>query len=748
MENDLTQKLDRTLGLFSAINISAGTMIGSAIFVLAGTSFESAGPSASLSIFLAGLAALFTALSFAELVTFIPTAGGGYAYVRDATHDNILGFITGWGFWLGYSMSCGLFALGFGTFIHYFFPFIPQLSASYALILYITLTNIQGVKNTGLLQNVITTLLLMLLFSYISYGLFHFDPANQKPFFTKEISGMLTTMGFLYMTYIGYGLITTASEEVINPEKTIPRAIIMSLVLVIFVKTAVFFVGSGIIHWESLIPSATDTPFIDTAKKMAGSLGGYLFALAGILATASSINTAMMAASRTSFAMARNRRFPSLFKNIHPKTKTPIFSILVVSFIVIVSTSIRNLSIISTIASVFALVGYSLVNVALMIFRKKLPDVSRTFRVPLYPFTPIAGITINMFLVFQLMETNISALLAASSIVIAGIVYFLFILPKLKNAPQGFTTQIIPAFQRRTQYVSEKAPGYRVIVPVARPQTTQMLLEIGSKLASAGNGKVIPVHVISVPDIMQIDSIYDDPTDEMKIYDGVIQQVKKFNSDCKCIAEPLAIFSRDIPHAIKRAADEADADLILLGWNRSKFSKKMLGGVAYKILQQVPRNIGIFKSGSNTDIKKILYPYGGGYHSQITIELINRLTKNSDIKTTFLRIAPPQTPAEDLKEMELVLQNGISKTGINGKAKIAKSDSISQAIIKESASYDLVILGASGEWGTAHHFTGSITDSIVDGIKCSGLIIRGHRFLTKNKKRREFLNKIKILIGE
>lgn len=236
----MRQKLDRTLGLFSAITISVGTMIGSAIFVLAGVSFETAGPSASLSIFLSGLAALFTALSFAELVTIIPTAGGGYAYAREATNNGVLGFICGWGFWLGYAMSCGLFALGFGNFLNYFIPAIPRLVGAYGLIFYVLATNIKGVRNTGKLQDIITTGLVALLLTYIFIGFFKININYNVPFFAKGLSGTFRAMGFLYMTCIGYGLITTASEEVIDPEKTIPRAIMISLAIVIFIKTATF----------------------------------------------------------------------------------------------------------------------------------------------------------------------------------------------------------------------------------------------------------------------------------------------------------------------------------------------------------------------------------------------------------------------------------------------------------------------------------------------------------------------------
>lgn len=429
----MKQKLDRTLGMYSSLMISIGTMIGSAIFVLAGTSYQVAGPAASLAIFLAGIAAVFTGFSFAELVTVVPKAGGGYVYVKEATGNNIIGFICGWGFWLGYAMSCGLFALGFGNFINYIFPFIPQMAAAYFLIVYVAITNIKGAKSSGNLQNVITTILIGLLLLYVIIGVFHLDIENQKPFNPNGMSGVFNAMGFLYMTYIGYGLITTASEEVIEPEKTIPKAILISIAAVIFIKTSVFFIGSGILPWTQLVPEVTSTPLIDTAVHMGGAIGGYLFAFAGLLATLSSINTAVMASSRTSFAMARDNRLPSLFKTINRTTKTPVFSIIITSIIVVIAVTIKDLEHISTVTSIFSLTGYSLVNVALIIFRRKKPELERKFKVPLYPITPILGIGVNLFLIFQLAISDLPALVIAVSVIAAGILYYYLVLPDRKS---------------------------------------------------------------------------------------------------------------------------------------------------------------------------------------------------------------------------------------------------------------------------------------------------------------------------
>ncbi|MBN2856962.1 MAG: universal stress protein, partial [Candidatus Delongbacteria bacterium] len=120
-----------------------------------------------------------------------------------------------------------------------------------------------------------------------------------------------------------------------------------------------------------------------------------------------------------------------------------------------------------------------------------------------------------------------------------------------------------------------------------------------------------------------------------------------------------------------------------------------------------------------------------------------RITADTEVEVTFLRIADTDATAEEVKEMMTVLENGISELDIRGQAKISKSRSIVSAVIKESEDYDLVILGASGEWGIKNFFTGSITDAIIDGISCNGLIIKGHRALAHGKRIRSIMNNIK-----
>ena len=743
----MKQKLDRTLGMYSALMISIGTMIGSAIFVLAGTSYATAGPGASLALFLAGIAAVFTGLSFAELVTVVPKAGGGYVYVKEATGNNIIGFICGWGFWLGYAMSCGLFALGFGNFVHYIFPFIPQMATAYVLVVYVAFTNIRGTKSSGNLQNIITTVLIALLALYVVVGVFHIDMGNQKPYTPFGMSGVFNAMGFLYMTYIGYGLITTASEEVIEPEKTIPKAILISIAAVIVIKTSVFFIGSGILPWNELVPGVTDTPMIDTAMKIGGRFGGYLFAFAGILATLSSINTAVMASSRTSFAMARDNRLPGIFKTVNRRTKTPVVSIVATSVIVVVAVSIRDLEHISTVTSIFSLTGYSLVNVALIIFRKKSPELERKFRVPFFPVTPLLGIGVNLFLIIQLAISDFIALAIALGVIAAGVLYYYLVMPKLKYATKGIATVDIPEIREERNADREN----EIIIPVSNPRTAENLLNFGRKIAAAESSTtVVPVKVNVIPDNLLTISDYEAMQRNRDGDEAVIALLKKYEGEPGI--KPVLIHSRDIFHAVMSVVHKEKNPLVLMGWHGAGIVKYMYGNFTYRMLQEAPADVGLLrihdknagKPHTGAEFKRILFPYGGGKYSQMTAKVVNRIAKAYDATITLLHVIDH---GEDRAETEEYLKGSIERFDQPVEIMVCEGGLV-EKVVEFSAQYDLVVMGASLDWGIQEMVTGLRTDRVVDLAECSVLIIKSYDLFLQKKKLRGLLHKTRRAIHQ
>ncbi|MFP4006121.1 MAG: amino acid permease [Candidatus Hadarchaeia archaeon] len=739
------ERFDRRLGLYSATMISLGTMIGSAIFVLHGETFQAAGPSASLANLLAGAAAFFTAFAFCELVTFIPKAGGGYAYVRDAVDNDTVGFIAGLGFMLAYAISSGLFAIGFGIFLNYFLPFIPSMVGAYAIIIYVMITNIRGIENTGNLQKVITTLLIVILLWYIIHGVFHMNLSLQTSYFPEGFSGTAIATGFLYITFIGFGLVTTAAEEVIEPKKNIPRAILISLAFATVLKTAVFLVGSSIIHWEQLVPAVTNHPFTDVAVEMAGAAGGYIFAIAGIVATVSSINTAMLASSRTSFAMSRDQHLPSIFRNINDYTKTPIFSVLVAALMVILVSTFMDLRLISDVSSILILVGFSFVNLAVILFRKKKPNVKRSFKVPGYPATPILGILINGALISQLLA-NLRVTIMIAAIIFGGLGYYLFIKPKLSKRSKGITTQPIPDIQVEKP---EPDKGYTVLTPIANFDYAQDLALLSSKIVCPYEGRVIPLHVTKVPEILPLDFRGNQYRKEAEKYRNIAEEIRKKDVCKEYVSEPISISSRDVPHAIKIAAEKTNPNLVLVGWHKSGFSEKMLGGTVQKVMEQISHPISIYKIKDSRNIKRILYLYGGGRHSQHAADLVKRVAEGYGAEVVFLRVVDRAASSQEKTEVEKVLRRGLEKLDIKGDTKIIESNSFVEEIVKESQDYDMIVMGISTDWGVKKYLTGKVSDKIMDRVKCNGLIVRGPKKVTEQKQIfRRILSRIKKALIE
>lgn len=739
----MRQKLDRTLGLFSAITISVGTMIGSAIFVLAGQSYATAGPSASLAVFMAGMAAVFTGFSFAELVTLIPRTGGGYAYVREATDNGVIGFISGWGFWLGYAMSCGLFALGFGNFLNYFIPAIPPMAAAYVLVIYVVGTNIRGVKNTGRLQNVITTAMVVLLLGYIVSGFFHMEPSYQRPYFPMGFSGTLSAMGFLYMTYIGYGLITTASEEVIQPEKTIPRAIFISLAVVIFLKTAAFVVGSGVLPWQQLVPAVTGTPMIDTSVRMYGPAGGYLFAAAGILATLSSINTAVMASSRTSFAMAKNQHMPTVFRKISITTRTPVFSLLVTGLIVLAAVTIRDLAVISSVTSIFSLTGYSLVNLAVMILRRRRPEDRRAFRVPLYPLTPLAGILVNMFLVYQLGRQQPGALLAATGILLAGLAYYYLGVPGLRKAPRGLSTAEVPLLRERHLTGGDPLRN-RILVPVLNPATLGPLMDFAHRLAlREAETEVMPLHIIDVPPAVPMAASFEALEENISRHDAVIERLRSYEQQYPEEVRSLVIYSRDIAHGVLETLRETSHPTLLISWY-SMEGHSAARGVVARLLEDSESDVMILKDNRQTrSYRNILFPYGGGPYSRDTARLVRRIGLAYGATITLVRITDdPGDHPEMLEDMaQLAAQLGPDTRYLLHHGELVEE------LTRLSSGYDLMVLGVSLDWGIAQRFTGLKTDAVAREAHCPVLLVKSYNALLQRRGVRSGLHRFKEMIS-
>lgn len=393
-------RLKRELGLLQATMMGIGGAICAGVFVTLGYAATLAGTALIIAMVLCGIINLFTMLSYAELGAALPSAGGEYTFAK-ASFGGFLSFATGWFEWLSNMFYASFSAVGFAYLLSYIIPTINVPLIAVITVAVFTLINIKGVKETGLTQTVLVLILLAILGIFIFWGFFTSQGAGAFELRAPGgFLGVLKASAFIFVVYLGGEAIAVAQAEIKNPEKTIPRAILLSCFVLILIYTTIAFVVFKTVTPESLAGQASPLAYV--AGQFMGPLGIGMITLAGIIAALSSVNTSTMAHSRVAYALARDGYFPKNLFNLHGRFRTPWVAVLLGSIFTaaIAATGIVNFV---TYATDFGfIVGFVFVNLSLIKLRRDKPNLHRPFKVPLFPLTPLLGIGTSLLLLFFL----------------------------------------------------------------------------------------------------------------------------------------------------------------------------------------------------------------------------------------------------------------------------------------------------------------------------------------------------------
>jgi APA family basic amino acid/polyamine antiporter len=319
-----SQQLRRVLTLREAVALGVGGTIGGGIFVLVGAAAGRAGPGALLAFVLAFAVSSLIALPYAELACRYPLAGGGYAFAR-AVLGQHWGFLMGWGYWGAYIFVSGYVTLGFGGYLHALTGLSPVLGAL-TLIGISTVINLIGVRLSGLAQSVVIGIAIVALLIFGMLGLPHIHIARFTPFLPFGLGGVAVATLLAFLAFGGFDMVAAAGEEVASPERNLPRAILLTLLVVLSLYLLVTFVALGVLPWGELGKSTA--PLAAAATQFFGSTGQQLTAAAAILTTAATGNAVLVVTSRVAFAMARDGLLPSVVARVHPRTGVPWGSVL------------------------------------------------------------------------------------------------------------------------------------------------------------------------------------------------------------------------------------------------------------------------------------------------------------------------------------------------------------------------------------------------------------------------------------
>ena len=429
----MNDQLKKTIGFWVGTSIVVGTVIGSGIFMKPGVVLELSGNSTMslLAWLIGGLITLASGLTIAEVSTRIPKTGGLYAYLEEV-YGKMWGFLCGWVQTLVYGPAVmGALCLYFGALVAGLFNISMDYTMGIGIvtIVFLTAMNLLGTKYGGLIQTVSTVAKLIPIVFIAVFGV----AQGEMPVFNMDVettvkvsmAGAILATLWAYDGWINVGFM---AGEMKNPQKTLPRAIITGIVVVMVAYLAVNLAMLHVLGAEGIIANGTNSANV-AATVLFGELGGKLIAIGILISIFGCLNGKLLTFPRITLAMAEDKMVPGhkQIRKISPRFRTPVNATIlqvVIAIIMMVVTDPDKLSNMA-IFSVFSF--YGLAFFAVFILRKKDPD-AKTYKVPLYPFIPILAIVGAVYIVLStLIDTPMDALYSVIILIIGLPVYWLMI---------------------------------------------------------------------------------------------------------------------------------------------------------------------------------------------------------------------------------------------------------------------------------------------------------------------------------
>lgn len=353
--------LKRVLGLKDAVAVGLGAIIGAGIFVVTGVAAGVSGPAFLIGLMIAGIVATFNALSSAQLAAVYPQSGGTYEYGYRLLNPG-MGFSAGWMFLLSKLSAAGIVAIGFGSYFYQLVPFLSPQFYSIAAIILLTAANLWGIQKAGLVNITIVTITLLTLLYFIVGGIGHWDKSHYEPFAPFGLRGVAESAAILFFAFTGYARIATLAEEVVEPRKTIPRAVIITIITAILLYLAVSLVAISTIGTEAM--AGSKSPLQLAADSMSAPGISLVITLGASTAMLGVLLSQILGISRMLLAMGRRNDLPHWFEHISSRTHVPSTGIIFTGVVILLITLFGTFEFVVRAATFTILLYYSITNLA------------------------------------------------------------------------------------------------------------------------------------------------------------------------------------------------------------------------------------------------------------------------------------------------------------------------------------------------------------------------------------------------
>ena len=436
--DDADRRLERSMGTLSLTAFGVAAIVGAGIFVLTGVAAAKyGGPGIILSYVGAGITSALAALCYAELASSVPIAGSAYTYSY-AVLGELIAWIIGWDLILEYGVGAAAVGSGwsgyFADFLKSTFGWaIPKnLTATpfaggivdlpaFLIILLITALLILGTSQSSRIANVMVAIKLAIIAFFIVVGAFHVHPANWHPFLPFGLGGALTGASVIFFAYIGFDQISTAAEEVKDPDRTMPRGIIFSLVICTALYLLVAGVLTGMVPYTRLNNSS---PVSHAMLQIGLNWAATIISIGAIIGLTTVLLVLIFGQARIFFSMARDGLLPEVFSRVHASFRTPYISTLLVGLVVAGLAGFIPIDTLAELTNIGTLTAFALVAIAVWRLRYTQPDLERGFRVPHVGLIAPLAIVASVALIVSL--PHATWLRFAIWLAVGLVIYFLY----------------------------------------------------------------------------------------------------------------------------------------------------------------------------------------------------------------------------------------------------------------------------------------------------------------------------------
>ena len=734
------RELSRELGFFAVFATATGTMIGAGIFVLPGVAAAGAGPGAALSFLFAGLITCVAAMSVSELATAMPKAGGDYYFVSRATGP-LVGSMVGMGAWLALVLKGSFALVGLGQYVYHFSP-VPILLTAAAGGILLTLVNVIGAKASGTLQNFIVVALLVIMVIFAVVGLTAVERETLAPVLPFGWGGVFSTTGVVFISYLGVMKAAAISEEVKNPGRNLPLGILSSVLVVTVLYVLTMVIVTGVLPLD--VVTEAPAPLADAGGIFLGALGGMVVAVAGLLATLSTGNAALLSSSRYPFAMARDGLMTEWISGIHKQFRTPARSIVCTGAVMTGLALLLDVEGLAKLGGAFGLIVFALVNISVVILRRTQPAWYRpSFHIPFYPVLPLAGAVAALALLPGLgLLSHVSAVALA---LIATAWYFWrrktveaegnALQPEYGLADRLQELQQVQSLEEKRVALEgireegPRAPGdqeepVRVLVEVEEGKPYKQLLALA---AAFGHRYGFPVDVVMVTEVP-----YQRPL-ETEVSSPSPQWMEKLQRRMEEHGVPFRfhhLIARDRARAILGLV-EPDVRIVLLDWHRAFRITHLLGSYVDTVLRKSPARVAILKYRGHKKYDRILVATAGSPYATAEVELADAVASFTGATLTFMMVLPPDASETREEQAREYLQRLNDLTDNEAELLLARGEDVTREILTAGEDHDLVVLGSSREVSLRTFFgryvVGRTADDIGERAEGSVLVARDPR---------------------